>query len=251
MAITQNEESIVPAELKPGGNYGDAYVGKGGDDIADLETGATVKYTEAAIKSAVSDALVYLNFAEEKPDIPRAEEELLTLAKDFYAANGGSADGLEVSVPEDTTFVKRIYREKGKQYCVAYAVSISQYGTPEFELLVYIGADGSVQDISKILWKVSDARPDWGYNPPTEDKVDEFFDSFVGKNEETVSSVDIENGTTNTSGKLRDAVAECFGYGGEPTVSYAARIIGIAVICSALIGFVAILIINRKRRAAK
>ena len=62
--ITKNEESIVPAELKPLGTYGDKYSGKDADESLDLVTGATVKYTEAAIKSALYDAFVYLGYAE-------------------------------------------------------------------------------------------------------------------------------------------------------------------------------------------
>jgi Na+-translocating ferredoxin:NAD+ oxidoreductase RnfG subunit len=60
--ITQNEESIVPSNMKPGGSYGDAYKGADADTVADVVTGATVKYTEKAIKNALKDAFDYLDF---------------------------------------------------------------------------------------------------------------------------------------------------------------------------------------------
>ena len=93
MKITENNESIVPPELKPDGNYGDNYVGAGSDDIADLVTGATVVYTESAIKNAIKDAFSYLNAdREEAPaeSLPRDEDEIAALAKalsnDYYTA---------------------------------------------------------------------------------------------------------------------------------------------------------------------
>ena len=207
MEITENAESIVPAELKPGGSYGDHYVGAEADDIADLTTGATVAFTESAIKNALKDAFDYLSGAEapEEEALPRPETEIESLAKTLY---GEGADNLQVSTPEDTDYVKRIYKENGKTPYVAYAYSISQYGTPEFELLILVGEDGKIKSVDKLLWKVSDAAPDWGYNPPSDDEVDTLFGSLVDKDSDTITDVDIVTGATNTAGKLRDAAAE-------------------------------------------
>ena len=205
MKITQNEESIVPAELKPGGTYGNHYVGAGAEDVPELSTGATVVYTEGAIKSALNDAFSYLGFAESKPELPRDEAEIESLAKALY---GEGAKNLKSSTPEGSQYVKRIYKEDGKSSFIAYAFAISQYGTPEFEFLIHVDEGGSVKAVEKILWKVSDAKPEWGYNPPSDDAVDTFFGSFVGKDSSTVPSVDISTGATNTAGKVRDAAAE-------------------------------------------
>ena len=205
MQITQNEESIVPSELKPGGSYGDNYIGAGADDIPELETGATVKFTESAIKNALNDAFVYLGLAEEVSDIPREESEIEALAKELY---GNSSATLVSSTPEDTTYVKRIYKENGKSSYIAYAFAISQYGTPEFEFLVFVDSDGTIKAVEKILWKVSDPAPDWGYNPPSEERVDELFAGLVGKNVHNIGTVDIVTGATNTAGRVRDAALE-------------------------------------------
>ena len=204
MQITQNEESIVPSNMKPGGSYGDSYIGAEADDITDLVTGATVSYTEAAIKKAINDAFVYLGFAEEGEKIPRTDAEIAQLVKAFY----GSDATLEATIPEDTEYVKRIYKEAGKSSYVAYACSYSQYGTPDFEFLVHVDENGTVKAINKLLWKVSDAVPEWGYNPPSEERVEEFFNSFVGLNASTVPSVDVSTGATNTASKVRDAALE-------------------------------------------
>jgi hypothetical protein len=203
--ITKNEESIVPADMRPLGTYGEAYSGVSSEEVMDLETGATVKYTESAIKNAIYDAFVYLGYAEVKPELAREESEIFALAKTLY---GEGADKLKSSTPEDSEYVKRIYKENGKSSYVAYAVAYSMYGTPEFEFLIHVGEDGSVKAVEKLLWKVSDAVPEWGYNPPSEERVNECFSSFVGKTASTVSSVEISTGATNTAGKVRDAAAE-------------------------------------------
>jgi Na+-translocating ferredoxin:NAD+ oxidoreductase RnfG subunit len=206
LQITQNEESIVPPELKPNGSYGDFYVGAGSDEIPELSTSATVVYTEGAIKSALEDAFIYLGFSETKPELPRDEAEIEALAKEFY---GEGAENLESSKPEDCEYVMRVYKEDGKNEYVAYAFTYSQYGSPEFEFLVHVDAVGNIKAIKKILWKVSDPNPDYPfYVPPTEAEVDAFFESFVGKNAYNINSVDVSTGATNTSGRVKDAVIE-------------------------------------------
>ena len=90
MEITQNEESIVPGELKPGGSYGQHFVGKEADQIADVETGATVVFTEGAIKSSLRDAFVYLGFEKPLPELPREESEIKAKAEALY----GEADAV-------------------------------------------------------------------------------------------------------------------------------------------------------------
>ena len=248
MQITQNEESIIPGELKPGGSYGDHYVGAGADEVAELVTGATVAFTESAIKGALADAFVYLGFAENKPELPREESEILGLAKAFY---GEGAENLVSYTPEDTSYVKRIYKEKGKASYVTYSFAYSQYGTPEFEFLTYVDEEGRVADIEKILWKVSDPKPEWGYSPPSDDEVDTFFEGFVGKTASTVSAVEVETGATNTAGRVRDAALESLEVDIPEESGYAPRIIGIVALALAAVGCVAYAIISKRRRTAK
>ena len=206
LQITQNEESIVPPELKPNGSYGNHYVGVGVDEVPELVTGASVVFTEGAIKGAINDAFVYLGFAESLPELPREESEIEEMAKALY---GEGAENLESQTPGNCDYVKRIYKEGGKDSYVAYAFVYSQYKAPEFEFLVHVDENGTIKAVKKILWKVSDPIPEVPtYIPPTEAEVDALFNSFIGKNAATVTSVDISTGATNTSGRLRDAFAE-------------------------------------------
>ena len=248
MVITQNDESIVPNELRPGGAYGNAYVGAEADDIVELETGATVVFTESAIKGAVNDAFVYLGFAKALPELPREESEIEALAKEFY---GNSSANLESINSEEGEYVKRIYKEKNKSSYVAYAFVYSQYGTPEFEVLVHVDENGTIQNVKKILWKVSDPKPEWGYNPPSENEVDAFFVRFIGKNSGDVNSVELATGATNTAERLRVAIGETLKFADMPDVNYAPRTVGISIMCVVAVLAAIIVIFYKKRRALK
>lgn len=248
LVITENNDSIVPPMLKPGGNYGDAYVGAGSDDIYKLETGATVSFTEGAIKNAINDAMVYLGFAKPKPEIPRSEEELLARAKAFLGNDSANLKCIKVKNKE---FVKRIYKERGSDTYIAYAFTYSQYGTPEFEMLVHVNADGTVRAVEKILWKVSDPKPEWYYFPPSEERVDELFDSFVSKDLDTINTVDVKTGATNTSERVRDAAAEAIKCYDIANASYAPRIVGIVVLGLSIASVIALVIIKKRRWGAR
>lgn len=198
--ITQNEESIVPDMLKPGKNYGDAYIGATADTVAEVVTGATVKYTEAAIKGAINDAFVYLKFKENS--LPRTDEELLTLA---YGMVENAISFTDVT-PEGTKLVKRVYRENSGKGYVVYAHTYAYYGgTLETENLVHVDNSGKIIKVEDLLWKVSD-HPD--YTPPAQSAVDEFYSRFNDKTVDNIGEVELVSGATNTSTNVRNAMTE-------------------------------------------
>jgi len=210
LVITKNEESIVPALLKPNGSYGESYKGVSADGIDKVVTGATVKFTEKAIKDALKDVFVYLDFADpnaEKP-LPRTDDELVTLAYEFM---GGTSISFTDVTPEETTYAKRVYRENSGKGYVVYALVISpDYGTTEIEAMLHINNEGKVLKIGKLYWKVSDPA-DYGtvsFTPPEAAEVDSFFGRFENVTSETVGSVEVLSGVTNTSNRLIAAVTE-------------------------------------------
>ena len=87
--ITKNEESIVPQNMKPLGTYAQAYSGATADTVIDVDTGATVKYSEAAIKNALYDSFVYLGFAESKNEknVSKSDFDIYSvkLCNEYYA----------------------------------------------------------------------------------------------------------------------------------------------------------------------
>ena len=205
MVITQNGDSIVPDNLKPFGDYGNAYIGVTESEVADLVTGATVSFTEAGIKKALKDAFAVVGGNLEEL-LPKTDEEIIALAETLLGADKGS---LENVTPDDGGTVKRVYRDAtGDNYAVYLVVISSHYGTVETETLVHIDRDGVVKGIEKLTWKVSDPAPDWGYNPPNEETLETLYDSIVGKDSETMKEVDLTTGATNSTTSLVNSVLD-------------------------------------------
>ena len=205
MVITQNGDSIVPDNLKPFGDYGNAYIGVTESEVTDLVTGATVSFTEAGIKKALKDAFAVVGGNLEER-LPKTDEEIVELAEALLGATKGS---LENVTPDGSGTVKRVYRdEAGDNYAVYLVVISSHYGTVETETLVHIDREGVVKGIEKLTWKVSDPAPDWGYNPPSEEALETLYDSIVGKDSETMEEVDLTTGATNSTTSLVNSVLD-------------------------------------------
>ena len=207
MVITQNGESIVPDNMKPFGDYGDAFAGATESEVADIVTGATVAYTEAAIKNALKDAFFVVVGGGEEERLPKTDEEIVALAEELLDVSAGSLINVTPEGGSGTT--KRVYRDKtGDNYAVYAVVVSSYYGTVETETLIHIDRNGVIKGIEKLTWSVSEAKPEWGYNPPTEEALDAFYAGLVGKDSESIGDVDLQTGATNTTTNLVISIAE-------------------------------------------
>ena len=233
----------------------------------EVEHAAGATSTSNNVASAIAKAFTFVDELVKK-DLPREESEIID-----YAGELTGEDTLEDVTPGNTVFVKRLYKLGGNKGYVAYVVVISGYGTPETETLVHFDNTGKIAAVKKIVWSPSPANPDYPfYQPPTEDVVDAFYAKFIGHDSASftekfvkIEGVDKEvehaAGTTTTSNNLANAIAEAFSYvdemnGGEATgeeeVSYAARIIGIVILCASFAAVAAIIITKSiKRRRAK
>ena len=105
-----------------------------------------------------------------------------------------------------------------------------------------------------MVWKTSDAM--YGYVPPTEDVVNEFYARLPGNGSGTIGNVELVTNATNTSTNLVNAIKEALGatdvlVAEDKANNNTARVVGIVVIALAVVGAVAITVINRKRRAVK
>ena len=167
--------------------------------------------TSKALLGALIEGVKNINELLKK-DMPTSEEQLFALGKEMVADDAEFTD----ITPGDITFIKKIYREdKGRGY-LAYLVVINErYARIETETLVYVGNDGKIKDIKKLIWKTSDAG--WGYVPPETALVDAFYASLTGKGvSELEALVNLENNNegllvtngTSTSKALLGALIE-------------------------------------------
>ncbi len=201
--ITKNDESIVPSNMKPGGDYGENYEGADYDSITDVVTGATVVYSEGAIKNALRDAIAYITNVETTETLPKTDEEIIALAEALLGVESGALTDV---TPEGLKDVKRVYVDNSGKNYAAYTVIMSQYGYVETETLVHIDSSGTVKKVNKLHWQTSPEM--YGYVPPKDDVVNEFYDRLNGTNSDTIGSVDLVTNATNTSTGLVNALKE-------------------------------------------
>ena len=199
--VTSEAESHGKAGMK---NYTDRFAGVGPDEVKDVETFTGATASSTAIKNAIVDAVDFMagGFAKEEEKLPKTDEEIIALGKELI----GSEVELTDVTPEDTETVKRMYKASGNAGYIAYVLVISQYGTVETETLIHIGNTGKIVNVNKLVWKTSDAM--YGYVPPTDDVVNEFYGRLPGNTSGTVGDVELVTNATNTSTNLMNGIKE-------------------------------------------
>ena len=199
--ITSEAESHGKAGMK---NYTDRFAGVGADEVASVETFTGATASSTAIKNAIVDAVNFMagGFEAEEEKLPKTDEEIIALGKELVGAEVELTD----VTPENTEAVKRMYKASGNNGYVAYVLVISQYGTVETETLVHISNSGKIVNVNKLVWKTSDAM--YGYGPPTDEVVNEFYGRLPGNTSATVGGVELVTNATNTSTKLMDGIKE-------------------------------------------
>ena len=60
----------------------------------------------------------------------------------------------------------------------------------------------------KLTWSVSDPAPEYNYNPPSADRLDQLYNDFAGKNTDNIGDVDLVTGATNTTTVLKNSLVE-------------------------------------------
>jgi len=194
------------------------------DEVSDVEHIANATKTSNYIKAAVADAFKVVGFSapstddssddssddseddSEATELPKTDEELEALVKSFI---GEGVEITNVTPEENNNFVKRVYCLSGNKGYVAYVYSINErYGVVDTENLVHIGTDGAIKNIMKLTWSVSDPMPEYGYNPPSADRLDQLYNDFTGKNTDNIGDVDLVTGATNTTTVLKNSLVE-------------------------------------------
>ena len=172
----------------------------------DLVSNAT--NTSTNLRDALVEALEAIEGLILK-DMPTPEEQLIPMINELVGAETELTD----VTPDGMKYARRIYKAGNLGY-VAYTVVISSnYGTVETETLTYVGNNGVINNVKKIIWKTSDMveTPYYSYYPPSDETVNAFYAKLIGKKASDLKAfeaTDLVSNATNTSTNLRDALAE-------------------------------------------
>ena len=192
----------VPPELSAVNNFYASLPGNGFSTIegVDLISGAT--NTSANVIKSFREAL---KLTDEL--LSRDRLASISTVKALAEALVGEGADLEAVALGETDYVKAIYKDKGGKGYVAHVVVISEsYGTVESEALIHITEAGRIKDLQRLNWKTSEAM--YGYVPPSQDKVDAFYEALDGVGSTSIKSVDLVSGATNTSTNVVKSVKE-------------------------------------------
>ena len=214
-----------------------------------LVTNATT--TSKSLINSIIEAVLAINEVR-KNELPRSEADVIAAAQQM----AGEGKTLTDITPDNSGFIKRLYRIDETNNYIAYLVVINdRYGRVESETMIYINEKGALKDISRLTWKTSDEG--WGYVPPEESLVVSFYNSLNGKNLEDIKSlIALENNedgllvtnATTTSKSLLNAMAEALEAVYTPkTLKNLPRIIGISIVAACVAASAAVIIIKRRK----
>ena len=225
--------------------FKEKFTGEGVELVSNATNTATALVNSIVEAFGIVDDLII-------KDMPTAEATVKSLAA---ALVGEGADLEEIAIGTND-YTRRLYRDKSGKGYVAYAVVISQYGTPETETLIYNDNDGKIVGIKKITWKTSDAM--YGYVPPTEEVVDAFYAKLLDNDLASIKAnftgegVELVANATSTSTRLVESIIEALEIVEEnlpePPVDTTPRMVGIIILAVAFASVAAVIVIKCVRR---
>lgn len=217
----------------------------------ELFTGAT--FTSNGVYNAVKaalDAYVVATGAEVEPEpepnLAKDESEVLRLAADLVENSNGFT---RVELNGEYESLVSLYRENGGKGYVAYVLvpSSTYKGTVESEALIYIGNDAKIKALNKLTWKTSDAI--YGYDPPTPEEVDAFYNRFPDNDNLSVDGVELVTNATNTSTRVVESFEEALD--AVANINKTPRTIGIVITVALVLVAICAIICLKKRRGEK
>lgn len=246
-------KAIITSENETHGKTGfDKYIdsfsgttSSGSQNVAHV-SGAT--RTSEHIESAVYDAFVALGYAEAKDAEDTFDYAGVTDTTEEYVISkagqmsGGSYE--KASTDDMPTTVRGVYREaSGKGYAIHIATR-TKYVPLESEGIVIVDASGHITHIEMLSWNV-------GYDKEILDAAPEcskeFLDSFIGKNNSSLTRVELVTHATLTSNNFTDALTAALDVIYPVPLYSVAAIATVAVLVIALVGAVVYIKIKRRR----
>lgn len=238
-------------QTKSVGKYPESFVGMQANKVSGAEIVSGVTYSSEAIRNAINDALVVLEYATpivEEPERPGAstttKDEAIAAAKELMPGEyeDYSIEGMPVTV-------KAVFREKsGKGYALHIAVA-QKYNPLETDAIVTVDESGTITGMKMLYWQVGYDKDKLEAMPECDE---DFINTIVGQKKEGLSRVDVVSSATQTSNRFTDSLRTALEVL-YPTPVYS--IIGtvvISVIAVSIIGaYVTLYIIKRRKRNEK
>lgn len=166
-----------------------------------LVSGAT--YSSTAVKNAIGDAMIALGYAKatDGEDAPADNGGVSTLSKEeLYARALAMVDGatslIRVQAEGLPTTARAVFHDEGSGAYVLYLVTRTGWVPTETEGLVLVNKHGTIEKVEMITWTVGHGV---NYTP-------DYIQSFVGKNKNTVSHVELVAEATRTADNFATAV---------------------------------------------
>ena len=213
------------------GDFADGFVGTDIYHIDGVDIVAGATGTSVDFKTAATLALGVIT------DLMNVRDEVFLSLVDEMIPNSGEIKKLEIPEGAPKTLVG-LYSDTAGRGTVAHIVVAGAYVPVATEALVYFNQWGEIRGVRLMQWVVGH-----GVEPG------DFAERFIGATAQTVSQVELVSAATGTSEDFRSALVDAFPY--IPTEFPVLRIVASAVLAVSLGGFIAVLVISRKRRAAK
>lgn len=229
--VTNHSETHNQAGME---SYTDKYAGLGAEGVKGAELFSNATISSTAIRDTIYDAMIVLGYAtQEEESLPREDEAIEEMA---MAISGKDIE--QIKIPESAPdTLKRLYKTEGGK--VAYLVVPGAYVKVATEGFVYYSDSGKIIAVDLVQWVVGHGVH----------YTDEFLYGFRGKTPEQASEVELVAEATGTSKDFRDAVFAAV----EATMgeSQLPRIVGIAIIATAILATVATIVIKTVYRRRK
>ncbi len=176
---------------KPTDSFVASFAGKDTAGLENVELISDVTSSSKSFRDAVKAAMSAVS-------LPTSEEEIASIASELF---GRSAELSSEKLDGLSEFVKRFYKLSDGSGYVAYIITNTNWNKHETESVVALDKNGKIVGIKLLAWNLS---PTYEHNNI---KGDDFVQSLIGKTDATIGDVELITHVTETSGRLRDAIA--------------------------------------------